>query len=165
MLFRLCRGWSLFSSSSRIYDGYSGILLSVFTYIYIMAFLYSRVAPFSFVGRLFYSFLSLGFWMHSGWVSCSRVLYIWCSGQSTCGFPFVFLSYKPFFIYTVGKLLSGLPPYTLLGVHSFSLYSAFIASEFDPSWVFFLVLRAVMCLERWCFVSTFNVSVPFVSLC
>jgi hypothetical protein len=31
----LCRGWFLFSSSSRIYDGYSGHLLWAFTYIYI----------------------------------------------------------------------------------------------------------------------------------
>ena len=62
----LCRGWFLFSSSSRIYDGYSGHLLWAFTYIYIMAFLYSRIAPFSLTGCLFYSFLSMGFRMHSG---------------------------------------------------------------------------------------------------
>jgi hypothetical protein len=58
----ICRGWFCF----LLPVGFTMVTVGIcygrlHIYIYIMAFLYSRVAPFSLTRCLFYSFLSMGF--------------------------------------------------------------------------------------------------------
>jgi hypothetical protein len=86
----------LFSSSSRIYDGYSGHLLWAFTYTYILAFLYSRVAPFSFCWAFILFFSFIGF-SNAQWAnSCSGVPYVLMQWAVFLWFPSFVLSYKPY---------------------------------------------------------------------
>jgi hypothetical protein len=74
--------------------------MGVYIYIYIMAFLYSRVAPFSLTGCLFYSFLSMGFRMHSGRISCSGVPYVFDAvGSLPVVSLFFFFLINPFYLY------------------------------------------------------------------